>query len=351
MRVYEDPTTLNFFQWIRRGLNLPFREIFNRAKNFCTSLPHNALKIIRYRYKAFTDDKIIHFIILTDRLGDILAAEPSLECIKKPNDYIIWLPRPRFVELLKFNPLVDAVVPVSSYTETLILRHLFPKARWTNLQIDGALCNIFGIRVNNAVHSDINVNNYYDHGSLADVYSLIGIGKPASRRPMLYPDPDFDPAAFLAKIFLAPTKPLLIFHPVSDEAARSWLPEKAKATANWLIQNTDFNIIEVGLTPFLESSSRISLLRGTLPLSQQITLFPKAKIFIGVDSGFAHVANAARTPSILLIGAYRHFQNHLPWKLGETDIVIRATGQVNEISVPDVIGALEQLIAKTKVAG
>ncbi len=340
MRREEDPTKLNALQWVRRALNLPFAEILLRVSNLAKSLPRALNRIRRSERYAAAKGKKLHLIILTDRLGDILAAEPALARLKQPDDYIIWLPRERFRFLLQFNQNVDEVLSVSSYTETIILRWFFPRLHWTNLQMDGALCNIFGIRVNNTVPSRINVNNYYDYGSLCDVYALIGTGEGAQRCPVLYPDPTFNAQAFINSIFVHGERPLFIFHPVSDEEARSWTAEKSQVLATWILKNTEYNILEVGLTPHLFRSDRIYPLKSEIPLSQQIKLFNHASRFLGVDSGFAHVANAAGVHSILLIGKYRHFSSHLPWRLKAEDVVLRADGHVHEMSVERVCEAL-----------
>ena len=70
----------------------------------------------------------------------------------------------------------------------------------------------------------------------------------------------------------------------------------------------------------------------------------EASIFIGVDSGFAHLANACAIPSLLLIGKYHQFIHHLPWKTREHDVVLRAAGQTNTLTYDEVKTALVQMI-------
>lgn len=346
MRTNEDPTALTPYQWLKRALNLPFREIVTRVFRLTVSVPQNLIKIRRYQYIAASLGKSVHFIALTDRLGDILAAESTVRKIKKSSNYIVWVCQTRFTDLLKFNPEIDAILPVSSYTEMIILRTIDKKNKWTNLHIDGYLCDKFGFRANNKTPSNINLQNYYNFGTLADVYSLIGTGQISNAIPRIYPDRNFNAETFLSKIFDQPENPLLIIHPVSDEAARSWSESQAQVTINWFLENTNFNILEVGLTPVLKPYSKVHLLRDQLALSSQFSLFQKASFFIGVDSGFSHVANASTTPSILLLSNYRNFKNHLPWKLNQYDTVIRNEVSVSRISASIVIDSYKEIEAK-----
>jgi ADP-heptose:LPS heptosyltransferase len=66
-----------------------------------------------------------------------------------------------------------------------------------------------------------------------------------------------------------------------------------------------------------------------------------AVLFIGVDSGFAHVANALAIPSVLLLGRYRNFDSYLPVRLRKTDIVVRSAAQAFTIEARQVIDVLE----------
>ena len=325
-------------------MNLPVREVVVRVLGFLRSTPANFVRLRRQQNRAIAQNKKIHFIVLTGRFGDILAAEPAIRKLKREGDYIVWLVRPSYADVLSFNPNIDAIIAVTSDMEAMILRYFYKKMRWSNLTIDRQLCNIFGIRVSNPSALGIDATNFYRFGSLADVRSLIATGEKSGEIPRLYPDPSFDAGAFLGVIFSAKDAPLLVFHPASDEFARSWEVDKAQRFADWVLENTDCNILEVGLKPYLRGGARTYLLRGELPLSWQLAVVKKARLFVGVDSGFSHVANAAAVNSILLIGKYLGFADHLPWQIKPQDIVIRSDGQAHEIPVSDVTKAVIQML-------
>lgn len=339
----EDSKYLSPLQWLKKGLRLSFREICLRIWRLVISLPRNVFAVRSIaagnRYKNLKP----HFVILTGRIGDIVAAGPTIKQLKQNGEMLIWLIRPQYAGLVRHNPFVDRIVCVSSDTEALLLKKIFKNSKWSNLILDGHLCNVFGTLIKNPVSSGINKENFYHFGSLADVISFIGVGHKARERPELYPDSNFDSQEYLRSIFPEPRK-LLIFHPDSDEFARSWSIDSARKLADRLLQNTDYNILEVGLKPFLIENDRVRCLRGKLPLDSQIKLFLCAQLYVGVDSGFAHVANAVGARSILLIGKYGNFDNHLPWRLNSEDLVIRSGGQTHEISEDEVFDSVRKMV-------
>jgi heptosyltransferase-3 len=277
-------------------------------------------------------------------MGDIIAAEPVARHLKNTTEYLVWLVQPRYQDLLRYNPYLDAVQTVSSYTETILLRKLLPNIRWSNLHFDGYRCDRFGLPCHNKILQGLNADNYYNFGTLADVFALTGTGKILDKKPRVYQNPDFNATSFLASIFAQPEKPLYVLQVKSDDAARSWDAVEAQKTADWLNDNTDFNCIEVGLAPVLKRTPRTHQLGGRLSLSQQIAVIQQAKLFIGVDSGFAHIANALSIPSILLLGDFRGFSPYLPWHLGEHDTIIRAPGQTNTITANQMISSIQEAL-------
>ncbi|OYV33524.1 MAG: hypothetical protein B7Z80_23825 [Rhodospirillales bacterium 20-64-7] len=176
---------------------------------------------------------------------------------------------------------------------------------------------------------------------MADVFSLIGTNHIANARPTIYPDHDFDANDFLSKKFSYPKRPLLLLHFTSDEKCRSWPAAKAKALVEWILLNTNMNVLEFGLTPLLNESDRIYLPRSHLHLAQQMALIKIGNFFVGVDSGFSHLANAFGVPSIFLIGIYRDFSTHLPWHLSDQDRVLRSDRDAYNIPLDDVERAVE----------
>ena len=290
---------------------------------------------------AKTLGKRPHLVILPGRIGDIVAADPALDLIRKENDFTIWLCQESYANLLKFHPDIDLVLPVSSLTEALILRRLAPNQKWSNLAIDGWLCNKFGIKCRNPNAQGVDFTNYYSHGTLSDVFSLIAAGRIASRYPRVYLGDDFDIDAWLAAVFKSSSRPLIVVHLSSDEHARTWSEKEAVHLRNWLSERERFNVIELGKSPLMPIGTYIVRAGTELPLTAQMEIIRHAVLFIGVDSGFAHVANALAIPSVLLLGRYRNFDSYLPVRLRKTDIVVRSAAQAFTIEARQVIDVLE----------
>jgi hypothetical protein len=329
----DDPISLSPLGFIRRAIR------------FCLSLPSNIINIQRSVRRAGRLGKRPVFVLLTGRMGDLVAAEPVIRHMKEPGDYLIWLCRPRYAGVLTFNPFVDEIRFVTSDFEASILMQLFGRQRWINLLLDGTRCNVFGTELKNPNALQVNIQNHYRFGTNTDVFALLGTGAKLNDRPRLYVDQNFDVDAYIDGIFVE-ARPLLVFHPLSDEFARSWAEDKARAFADWVLQNTPFNVIEVGMNQLLEPGNRVFSIRDRLSLPSQMALIARAKLFVGIDSSFSHIANASAVPSVLLLGCHLGFKTHLPLPINDHDIVVRGPGQTHEIEVLDVTNGLLSLFFK-----
>lgn len=74
----------------------------------------------------------------------------------------------------------------------------------------------------------------------------------------------------------------------------------------------------------------------------------RATLFIGIDSGPAHMANAVGTPGVILIGSYLGFKNYMPfsgsYKSGGKATIIYGNGPVSHISVERVFQAVNNYL-------
>lgn len=344
--IIEDPKSLTLLQWLSRAVALNLRDAKRRILSLIRSFPKNYFRLRRLIKIANAGNRSISAVILTDRLGDIVAAHPAIEAYSKDVGSLIWLVRPRFADILKLNPHVKEVICVSSYTETILLKFLLRRINWKSLQIDGALCNVFGFRVKNPNSHNLNIMNYYNFGALTDIYYLIAHGCKKGIIPKIYHDDTFDVDAFFVSTFCEPNRPTVIIHSASEEAARSINIDVCQQVASWIEKNTNYNIIELGLDPVLTPTTRICCVQDKLNLSEQAVLMKNSKIFIGVDSGFAHLANAFYIPSLLLIGKYHNFSLHLPWILKDIDYVLRANDYASKIEADQIILHLSNLMKR-----
>ena len=266
-------------------------------------------------------------------MGDVIAAEPVIRELRRaPDDYLVWVIGRSFADLVRFSPDVDDVLEITCLTEWMALDALSSGTAKTRIYVDGIHCSWFGgpaLRNRNAF--GIDMDSYFDHGSLLEVFSLLGLGRRLNERPRAWPDPDFDARAWLKQNGL--DGGFVAFH--CGAAANAGTPvagQRFQAVADWVAANTDLSVLEVGLEPVLQTSARIVRLGGGLPLSRQMAVLGQAKAFLGGDSGFAHLANALTLPSVILLGRYRHFKNQTPfsgpWKTGQGVTIVRTDGPI-----------------------
>jgi heptosyltransferase-3 len=110
--------------------------------------------------------------------------------------------------------------------------------------------------------------------------------------------------------------------------------------------------VEVGLkSTFAEQNDGTFIdLCGQLNLLETAAVIARSTLFVGVDSGPAHIANAVRCPGVILMGCYRHFTNQFPYTgffaLGGATVV-RTPEALSSLSVEKVFEAVEMKLSST----
>ncbi len=336
---------------IRRKLGKLFTPLSaQRAITLLASLPRSLLQLRALEAKARGQGKTLRLFVLPERMGDVIAAEPIAQALRQdPNDYLVWVIGRSFADLVRFNPNLDDLLEITCLSEWMALDALTPSLTKTRLYVDGIHCSWFGgpaLRNRNAF--GIDMDSYFDHGSLLEVFSLLGLGRRLDERPKAWPDPAFDSLIWVEQAGL--TAGFVAFHcGAATDAGRLWPAERFQAVADWVLAHTDLSVLELGLEPVLKAHARIHALGGALPLSRQTAVLGRAKAFVGGDSGFSHMANALSLPSVVLLGRYRHFENQMPfsgpWKRGDGVRIVRTSGPIEDIATAEVIAALKAQLA------
>ncbi len=129
-----------------------------------------------------------------------------------------------------------------------------------------------------------------------------------------------------------------MLHPFASAPDKQWRTERFCEVARyldlWNIKPVFLGAPQDDMTPFKAHQT----VRGSLSAAK--ALLSKAKVFIGNDSGPAHMAAAFGVPSVVLFGP----SNHAiwgPWQT-ESEIVVAPDG-LKEVTVSRVIAALERL--------
>lgn len=91
----------------------------------------------------------------------------------------------------------------------------------------------------------------------------------------------------------------------------------------------------------------ISLIDRKLSILELAYIISKAKCFIGIDSGFAHFANAFDIPSVIILGEYRLFKKYMPYSgsfaTRTGSVVIQNDGPASFVAVEDVCKAFDAI--------
>lgn len=253
-------------------------------------------------------------IILSEQMGDIIACEPVAREVRNrhPNGYIIWVVREAFVELVKHHPDLDGYLIEKCPGERVRLLRSGIYDVVYNLHISHRPCKYCPEDPINPIADRIGLTfeNYYHRGDLLYMFSQ------AAGLPALTADPKmYIPESVRQKVasLELPARPIVI-HCQSSHILRDWPADNWNKLVRWLIDTYPYSIIEVGLTPTVtEQHPRFRSLCGQLSLLETAEVIRQARLFIGIDSGPAHMANAMQTDAILLLGKLFDFVDYLPY--------------------------------------
>ncbi|MEZ5352559.1 MAG: glycosyltransferase family 9 protein [Bryobacteraceae bacterium] len=136
--------------------------------------------------------------------------------------------------------------------------------------------------------------------------------------------------------------PYAVIHPMASSAAKTWPAERFVELGQYLRDSAGLDPLFIGaagddLAPFEAES--FCCLRGA-PLGEVMSLISDARLFVGNDSGPAHMAAAFGVPSLVLFGDSDP-RIWAPWRTpSET---IEAGVALHAVGVDTAIAAIERL--------
>ncbi len=316
-----------------------------RVARLVLHLPLSVFAMLALSVAGWRRKRPVTVIVLMNQLGDIIAAEPAARlAAQRAGGSVHWLVCRPYVAVARSLPYVSGVIPVLCASEWILMRWLYdhlPFVEQRIFHIDQHPCHWFGLRIRNPTRFDIDMTTYYLQGGLLSAFSRQGLGIELDERPRLPAlraelerhlagDPEL--ARFMGRSFA-------VVHLSSNEAERSASREQAECVAEWL-HARGYRIMEVGTAPLLTAGGEVLHLPPELPLPLQFAVIARSRAFVGVDSAFAHAANAFEIPSAILIGRYAHYVTHIPysgpWRRQIGCQLIRTDRQVKAL-LPDAI--------------
>ncbi len=160
-----------------------------------------------------------------------------------------------------------------------------------------------------------------------------------------------------------------LMHPSTAFATKQWPTENFARTAEFLAEKgiktiavaskTESNVLET-----LKNESKVPITTlDDLTLPEITALASKANLFVGNDSGIAHIAAAVQTPSVVIFGSSNR-AHWRPWTDTPNEIVFEefacqpcpgyVCAEFGEprcilnVEIENVFGAIDRVIAKTK---
>jgi ADP-heptose:LPS heptosyltransferase len=336
---------LRYVYWALRRNRATAFHLLAVVPRFCAS----AVRLFHYVHLSW-DRRPAVAIVMLHSMGDVVAAEPVAQLARKrfPNARLCWIVSTPYVSLPNCYRGIDHVVGVCCLTEWMLLRRIRLFDVIWDLHFNGYCCPRCCIpqdKPSTLLHE----HNYFEYGSLLDGQCLnAGLPKLADG-PAITPPPDT--VAAVDALALPPR--FIAIHCVSNDPRKDWPVDKwHELVACILTTYPTVTVVEVGLRPLVirqDQHTGQRALCGTLSLLETAEVIRRAALYIGIDSGPAHLANAVGTPGVILLGAFRGFRSYMPYSGGYADgtvaTIVRADGPAGDLAVEAVFAAVTARLA------
>ncbi|MBC3786328.1 glycosyltransferase family 9 protein [Spirosoma utsteinense] len=315
-----------------------------------------ALKYIHLRrLKSTLGERPLVAIILSEQMGDIIACEPVAREVRRrhPNGHIIWIVREPYIELVKYHPDLDGYLVEKCPGERVWLLRSGIYDQVYNMHISHRKCRYCPEDPVNPTSDKMGLtfDNYLDKGDLLYTFSQAA-GLPAlTDNPRLYIPESVRRQVSALKLQASP----IVIHCQSSHVMRDWPAENWNHLVRWLLETYPHPIIEVGVNPIVSlEHPRFRSLCGQLSLLETAEVIHQARLFVGIESGPAHMANAGGTTGIILQGQLFDFVDYLTYsgryKRGEGVTIVNYHGHpCAELPYADVQLAVQQQLGQPKL--
>ena len=208
--------------------------------------------------------------------------------------------------------------------------------------------------------------------SVEEQLALLGsVGVPVSDRPAtrvpLAPAAVESMTARLKADGLAPDSPMALLHPMAAFESKRWSLEGFAAVAAQL-HGRGLAVValvaprEQGTLARLRAAAGVPVTGcADLSLPEVAALAARARVFVGNDSGIAHIAAAVRAPVVVIFGS-SNVTHWRPWSTAPAEVVRQAVpcapcpgytcreprpfGCIKGVSVEQVLGAIGRVLAE-----
>ena len=295
-------------------------------------------------------------VALIEHLGDIVACEPIARSVREehPDAYILWLVRKQYRTLIENNPSIDEALVVHCLTEKKFL----VRSGLLNLSLDlhfperhCALCpGSWAGQASAQIRESVGIRNFYLFGGILRSMALFAGVTLQNEVPRIYIRENEKQT--VDALHLPPR--FAVFHCSSNTFEKDWPRDTWEALARHITGRHECEIVEVGLQATLNDSglALYTNAAGSLSILETAEVIKRGRIFIGVDSGPAHLANAVGTYGIVLLGSYLGFKKYNPFSGsygdGSNAALLHREGAVAGIPLDSVLHAVDSFFQSTR---
>ena len=278
-------------------------------------------------------------VIRLRSMGDCVLTTPALALLKahRPDLQVRVVVEPRFAGVFEGNPDVDEISPrVGGRVDMVLNLHGGTRSMWMTLASGAKFGVGFGHHRFSGIYShripraqEILGEERPVHTAEHLASAMFWLGVPRSEVPR-------------AKLFALTTPgypPYVVMHPFAAKAEKTWPAERFVEVADQMQASGLQPMIVAGPADDVALFSKFQVLCNP-PLSAVKTLMSMANLFIGNDSGPAHVAAAFGVPVVVLFGP----SDPVTWAPWRTEArVLTSDGGIGNIGVDEVMAATQSL--------
>src|ERR1043165_9264122 len=292
------------------------------------------------------------FVIRLPSIGDTVLATPSLFALKRflPHAQIDILVEDWVAPLLANHPHVNNVIELKrgGVTKRMNLAREIRAARYDVVyNLHGGTTATFLARATGAryrvgfktyqyanLHTVLAPSPLLLWGqqkthSVEQQLALLGwTGVPVSDRPRtrlgIAPEAAGSVIQHLAAAGVADRK-IALLHPAAAFATKRWGPKNFARVAEYLAERGYAPVAiaaphEAGIIDELVTEASVPILSLYLSLPEVSALASRSQLFVGNDSGIAHIAAAVGTPSVVIFGS-SNIAHWRPWPRARKSVV------------------------------
>ena len=278
-------------------------------------------------------------VIRLRSMGDCVLTTPALALLKahRPDLKVLLVVEPRFAGLFEDNPDVDEIAPEVDHADLVLNLHGGTRSMWMTLASGAKFRAGFANHRFSGIYSN----------RIPRAQEILGEERPVHTAEHLasamfwlgVPRTEIPRAKLFASTHSGTSSPYVILHPFAAAAEKTWPFERFVAAADQLQAAGLEPKILAGPADDASPFSRFKVFRDA-PLSEVKSLMSGAALFIGNDSGPAHVAAAFGIPVVVLFGP----SDPVTWAPWRTEgRVLTARGSISQIEVEEVMAAAEGL--------